>query len=177
MLRLATCLAALAVLLAASPAAAFMTKCQRSCVGKPYSPTCVAWTFEGPRSGAFPNECFAHCMIEDNPTAHITQWDMTLPEACARQYAEYGYWLGNIEACFVCRPPTGASDGLPAEGPSLSLSDEDFGADEDALEPIDDLDLIVEPIDGGDGQLERAVEQGADEAEQKGRRLARRLLA
>ncbi len=145
MLSLLTACPSLILCPPCSPAAAFMTKCQRSCVGKPYSPTCVAWTFEGPRSGAFPNECFAHCVIEvggscslaaaaalclqlsllparqhtfcakpcpispptlltpsyvipccvwlqDNPTAHITQWDMTLPEACARQYAEYGYW-------------------------------------------------------------------------------------
>lgn len=51
-------------LLPCSPATAFMTKCQRSCVGKPYSPTCVAWTFEGSRSAVFENGCFANCMLQ-----------------------------------------------------------------------------------------------------------------
>lgn len=56
-----------------SPATAHMTQCQRSCVGKPYSPTCVAWNFEGPRSAVFENDCFAHCMLE------VSGWGYGMP--------------------------------------------------------------------------------------------------
>lgn len=35
--------------------------------------------------------CRRACVQED-PTAHITQRDVKLPEACAKEYAEYGYW-------------------------------------------------------------------------------------
>ncbi|KAL4447762.1 hypothetical protein ABPG75_004981 [Micractinium tetrahymenae] len=157
MLRLTACLAVLAALCLASPAAAHMSKCQRSCVGKPYSPTCVAWTFEGPRSAVFENECFADCMLKEDPTAHITQHDVELPEACAKEYAELGYWYGDIDACFVCPPPAAASDELPEEDASLSLGEEPLDAEE---EPLAAADLKLEPFpSAGDDDQEGQEEE------------------
>lgn len=113
--------------------------------------------------------------------------------------------LGDIAACFVCPPP---ADSQPEEDASLSLGEEALDAGEGALaaaylEPLtageegeqlgDDGQeqpaaveprklLIVEPIGGGEEQLEeQAAEQGAgDEGQEEqpgSRRLARRLLA